>query len=32
MKQESTDNNFTSNEHLMMQNKDYKEHSFRRPS
>lgn len=32
MKQESTDNNFTSDEHLMVQNKDYKEHSFRRPS
>ena len=32
MKQETTDNNFTSEEDLMMQNKDYKEHSFHRPS
>ena len=32
MKQETTDNNFTSDEHLIMENKDYKEHSFRRPS
>lgn len=32
MKQETTDNNFTSHEHLIMRNKDYKEHSFRRPS